>query len=134
MWVNASQQRTPLGICILHCFQSSYRNAWLTLGHDSIRVADRTGTSVFSATVLGRCMCQLIWLPYHFKIISNLKQDVYVSIQPTQTLPDPTTCRTIKTQKKATTDSNFLLPFTCNLHSVENMTLCRKVIEADDIL
>jgi hypothetical protein len=42
-------------------------------------VVDGSCLSMFSYAVLFRCMYQLIWIRYHFKVISRLKQDIYSS-------------------------------------------------------
>jgi hypothetical protein len=42
-------------------------------------IVDRSRLSTFSYTTSYTCICQLIWLTYHFKVIDSLVQDVWVS-------------------------------------------------------
>jgi len=45
-------------------------------------IVDRSHILMFSYTTSCTCVCQLLWLTYHFKVIDSLMQDVWVSNYP----------------------------------------------------
>jgi hypothetical protein len=48
-------------------------------------VVDRSCLSMFSYTTSYMCVCQLVWLIYHFKVINSLMQDVEPQVTYKQT-------------------------------------------------
>ena len=69
-------------------------------------VVDGPRVSSFSYMMSCTCICQLVWLTYHFKVINSLMQDALVSSYK-QTGPDPL----------------FLEPEDCNKESTHSDTL-----------
>jgi len=99
----------------------------LTIGHRNTYkgeiaipcIVDGSRLSTFSYTTSCTCVCHLVWLTYHFKVIDSLMQDVWVSSYK-QTGTDPSIFRTIRLQQR---DHSFRHPMFSCLTSFSKLNL-----------
>ena len=75
------------------------------------------------------CLCQLVWLTFHFKVIDSLMHDAWVSSYKQTDRSWPHIFRTMRLQQR---DHSFRYSF-C-FPSVAVMALHRNVLQEDDIL
>jgi len=99
-------------------------------------VVDGSRVSAFSYTMSCTCVCQLICLTYHFKVINSLLQDAWVSSYKQTDQSWPPIFRTIRLDKNHRTirqrDHSFR--YTLSFPSVAIMVLHRNVLQEDGIL
>jgi len=74
-------------------------------------ITNGSRTLTFSYLMSYTCVCQLVWLTYHFKVIGSLIQDVWVSHYKKQTTPDPLFLEPSDCNKQTT---DCLTSFSCN--------------------
>ena len=92
-------------------------------------VVDGSRISTFSYTTSCTCVCQLVWLICHIKVIDSLMQDAWVSsYEQTDRSWDPI-FRNIRLQQR---DHSFRYSFCFS--SVAILALCRNILQEDDIL
>jgi hypothetical protein len=92
-------------------------------------IADQSRLSTFSYTTPYTCVCQLVWVTYHFKVIDSLMQDVGASSYKQTDQSWLPIFRAIRLQHR---DHSFR--YSLCFPSAAIMALHRNVLQEDDIL